>query len=45
MHYKTYLTIVRLELMSYYNMDGRPKTTDTQKRGVWKHENLHSDYR
>ena len=29
MHYKTSLTIIRLDLMSYCNMDGRHKTTDT----------------
>ena len=32
MHYKTSLTIIRLDLMSYCNMDGRHKTTDTIKR-------------
>ena len=32
MHYKTSLTTIRLELMSYYNVDGRPKMTDTQKK-------------
>ena len=32
MHYKTSLTIVRLELMSYCNKDGRHKTTDTTKK-------------
>ena len=29
MHYKTSLTIIVLGLMSYCNMDGRHKTTDT----------------
>ena len=29
MHYKTSLNIIRLDLMSYYNMDGRHKTTGT----------------
>ena len=32
MHYKTSLTIIRLDLMSYCNMDGRHKTTDTIKK-------------
>ena len=32
MHYKTSVTIIRLDLMSYYNMDGRHKTTDTIKK-------------
>ena len=32
MHYKTSVTIIRLDLMSYYNMDGRHKTTDTTKK-------------
>ena len=31
-HYKTSLTIIRLDLMSYCNMDGRHKTTDTIKK-------------
>ena len=31
MHYKTSLTIIRLDLMSYCNMDGRHKTTDNIK--------------
>ena len=31
MHYKTYLNIIRLGLMSYYNMDERHKTTHTIK--------------
>ena len=36
-HYKTSLIIIRLDLMSYCNMDGRHKTTDTHyvnKRGL-----------
>ena len=32
MHYKASLTIIRLDLMSYGNMDGRYKTTDTIKK-------------
>ena len=32
MHYKTSLTITRLDLMSYCNMDGRHKMTDTTKK-------------
>ena len=32
MHYKTSVTIIRLDLMSYYNMDRRHKTTDTIKK-------------
>ena len=32
MHYETSLTIIRLDLMSYCNMDGRHKTTDTIKK-------------
>ena len=32
MHYKTSVTIIRLDLMSYCNMDGRHKTTDTIKK-------------
>ena len=32
MHYKTSLTIIRLDLMSYCKMDGRHKTTDTLKK-------------
>ena len=32
MHYKTSLTIICLGLMSYCNMDGRHKTTDTIKK-------------
>ena len=32
MHYKTSLTITRLDLMSYCNMDGRHKTTGTTKK-------------
>ena len=32
MHYKTSVTIIRLDLMSYYFMDGRHKTTDTIKK-------------
>ena len=32
MHYQTSLTIIRLDLMSYCNMDGRHKTTDTIKK-------------
>ena len=32
MHYKNSLTIIRLDLMWYCNMDGRQKTTDTIKR-------------
>ena len=32
MHYKTSLNIIRLDLMSYYNMDGRDKTTGTIKK-------------
>ena len=32
MHYKTSMTIIRLDLMSYCNMDGRHKTTDTIKK-------------
>ena len=32
MRYKTSLTIIRLDLMSYCNMDGRHKTTDTIKK-------------
>ena len=32
MHYKTSLNIIRLDLMSYYNMDGRHKTTGTIKK-------------
>ena len=29
MHYRTSVTIIRLDHMSYCNMDGRHKTTDT----------------
>ena len=32
MHYKTSLNIIRLDLMSYYNMDGRHKTTHIRKK-------------
>ena len=32
MHYETYLTIIPLDLMSYCNMDGRHKMTDTMKK-------------
>ena len=32
MHYKTSVTIICLDLMSYCNMDGKHKTTDTIKR-------------
>ena len=32
MHYKTSLNIIRLDLMSYYNMDGRHKTTHIIKK-------------
>ena len=32
MHYETSLNIIRLDLMSYYNMDGRHKTTGTIKK-------------
>ena len=32
MHYKTSLIITCLDLMSYCNMDGRHKTTDTIKK-------------
>ena len=32
MHYKTPLNIIRLDLMSYCNMDGRHKTTGTIKK-------------
>ena len=32
MHYKTSLNIIRLDLMSYYNMDGRRKTTHAIKK-------------
>ena len=31
-HYKTSLTIIHLDLMSYCNMDGKHKTTDTIKK-------------
>ena len=47
MHYKTSLTINRLNLISYCNMDGRYKTTDTIKKRrleAPKHR-LHSHYR
>ena len=32
MHYKTFLNMIRLDFMSYYNMDGRHKTTGTIKK-------------
>ena len=32
MHYKTSVTIICLDLMSYCNMDGKHKTTDTIKK-------------
>ena len=32
MHYKTSLTIIHLDLMSYCNVDGRHETTDTIKK-------------
>ena len=32
MHYKTSLSIIRLDLMSHCNMGGRHKTTDTIKK-------------
>ena len=32
MDYKTSVTNIRLDLMSYYNMDGRHKTADTIKK-------------
>ena len=35
MHYKTSLNIIRLDLMSYYNMAGRHKTTGTIKKEVF----------
>ena len=31
MHYKTSLTIIYLDLMWYYNMDGRQETTGNKK--------------
>ena len=36
MHYKTCMTIIRLDPMSSCNMDGRHKTTDTIKK--WRLE-------
>ena len=45
MHYKTSLNIIRLDLLSYYNMDGRHKMTGTIKKGVWKHQSVHSLFR
>ena len=32
MYYKTSLNIIRVDLTSYYNMDGRNKTTGTLKK-------------
>ena len=36
MHYETSLTIIRLDLMSYCNMDGRHKRTDTIKKEAFE---------
>ena len=44
MHYKISLNIIRLDLMSHYNMDGRHKMIDTINKEAFGSTNVYSHY-
>ena len=44
MHYKTSQNIIRLDLMSYCNINGRHKTTGTIKKVAFGSTKVHSRY-